>query len=516
MRCFLLWLLPACLVAGTPSQKAMKAITPEEAKSLVDFLAADSMKGRYTPSPELDRCADWLAAKFHAYGCEPVNGSYFQQIHLNRIYLGDSNFVILKTRLGGEKMLEIKKDYMPFETTANQQVEGEVVFVGYGISDSANHYDDYAGVDVSGKVVLALKGGPNEKKPSSPFALEKRAEATRLQDKVQAAIDHRAIGFMLVTNPLHSSLLKPAGFPWPHLFKGFPPDAVPISLAKEEKRKIPCVQVGEEALRTLFGSVDSCRAIAQKIDSLFQPHSMVLTGKQVAIKTTTRIRTQFSRNVVAMIPGADAKLKQEWLIIGGHYDHVGVRSKTEAGQDSIFNGADDNASGTAGVMLIAAAFAAEKERPKRSLLFIAFAGEERGFYGSSTYVDDPLFPLQQTVAMINLDMIGRNRVDSLTIYGKFNAPDLWAIAEKENKQIGFKLSTGLRREAGGSDHVSFNKKNIPTLFFHSGLHQDYHQVGDQAEKINYGKMVYVSKLAFRTAWQLANSSSHPALLTEAR
>ena len=218
--------------------------------------------------------------------------------------------------------------------------------------------------------------------------------------------------------------------------------------------------------------------------------------------------------MVALLPGADEKLKDELLIVGAHYDHIGIKKNVPAGQDSIYNGADDNASGTAGVVLVATAFSQEKKRPDRSVLFMAFAGEERGLYGSETYVANPLFPLDKTVAMINLDMIGRNRVDSLIVYGQYNAPELWDLAARENRHIKFRLSPGSRKESGGSDHMPFQQKKIPTLFFHSGLHPDYHNVSDQVEKVNFGKLALAAKLCYRTVWQLANSSFRPVLHEE--
>jgi len=510
MRILWFCLLPGMLSAGGPSQTALNAITPEAVRSIVAYLAADSLKGRNTPSPELDRCAEFLAERFRAYGLQPVNGSYFQSVPIHRIHLGDSNRVTLRGQDGVEKTLAIKKDFVPFEITADREVRGDIVFVGYGISAPEFDYDDYAGIDVAGKIVLALKGGPNEQKPDSPFSSQKRSPAVTLKEKVKCAMDHGAVGFMLVTNPLRSSLLKPTGFPWPSLSKSFPADALPVALGKTEGQKMPCIQIGEEPIRTLFGSVEACKALAQRIDSLGQPHSQTL-AHQAVLRTSVTTEIQYARNVVAQLPGSQDGANKDWLVVGAQYDHVGNRQNTPAGQDSIHNGADDNASGTAAMMMLAAAFSQEKNRPKRSVLFMAFAGEERGFFGSKTYVADPLVPLEHTVAMINLDMVGRNRVDSLTVFGRHNAPELWAVVEKENRHIGFKLSAGSVKDSGGSDHMPFNEQKIPTLFFHTGLHADYHQVSDQAEKINYGKLTLAAKLAYRTVHRLADSDIRPVL-----
>ena len=181
----------------------------------------------------------------------------------------------------------------------------------------------------------------------------------------------------------------------------------------------------------------------------------------------------------------------------------------QADSDYIFNGADDNASGTSGVLAVAKAFATMVESPRRSVMFIAFAGEERGLLGSATYVRKPLWPLEKTVAMLNLDMIGRNNPDSLYIIGARQNPGLLKVVRKQNKAIGFTLVESQNKQLeGGSDHASFFYQGVPVLFFFTGFHPDYHKVTDQADRIDADKAARVARLAFLTAWTVANENKH--------
>lgn len=196
-------------------------------------------------------------------------------------------------------------------------------------------------------------------------------------------------------------------------------------------------------------------------------------------------------------------MKNQIVVVGAHYDHVGYKKQHAEGEDYIYNGADDNASGACALMGVAAGLGALQERPKRSILLIAFAGEEKGLFGSEFYVRHSFFPLDSTVAMLNMDMVGRNGEDSLYLIGAGSSPDLAEIAREENARVGFVL-TDEALSFGGSDHMSFQKRNIPSLFFHSGLHPQYHQVSDSPDLINIAKLTNVARLAFLTAVRVAN------------
>ncbi|MBN2357480.1 M28 family peptidase, partial [candidate division KSB1 bacterium] len=440
----------------------------------------------------------------------PLNDGYYHPFEMSKVFLGDSNSLSIVDPGGVVHACAIKKQFMPYEMTASKACSAQIVFAGYGITAPEYNYDDYAGIDVDGKIVFVLKRGPRQADPDSPFLLKSDHPYLKNEEKINNAIEHGAVGIMMVTDPLHNRLLTPKGFPWPSLYKGFPPDAVPLTLAKTEHKKIPAVQVGERVIKLLFGSVDSLKKIQTGIDSTMQPHSFPLSSYSALMQTSTRRELLTANNIVGFLPGSDDKLKEDIIVVGAHYDHIGYQKNAPADQDSIYNGADDNASGTVGVMQLTKAFMAEKKKPKRSILFMTFAGEEKGLFGSYAYVDYPLFPLQKTIAMFNFDMIGRNHPDTLFIRGSETSSMLKKIVEEENKKIGFTLITGdEKRYRGTSDYRPFMKKGIPVLYLHTDTHEDLHKVTDSADKIDFEKMNRVVKLAYRMIWNLANSDKRP-------
>jgi len=492
-----------------PSKEAINSITADNARNHLFFLASDSLMGRDTPSEGLRIAGEYIAQQFMEYGLKPVNGSYFEPWTMNKVQLGDVNFLKIIGKDGIEKSFEIKKEFMPYEMTANKETNGAVVFAGYGITAPEYGYDDYADIDVKGKIVFVMKRGPQQNNPESPFYVRKDPNYNQVSEKVRNAIEHGAVGVMLVSDPLYNRLLTPRGFPWPNLYKGFPPEAVPLTLAITESKKIPTIQVGEEVINMLFGSVEALKSVQRGIDSTMAPHSYQIPGVSAIIHTSTKVEIRTTRNVVGFLKGADPELKNEIVVIGAHYDHVGFKRNTPVGEDSIYNGADDNASGTTGVLEVAKAFCINPERPRRSILFITFAGEEKGLYGSEAYTEEPLFPLKQTVAMLNMDMIGRNNPDSLSIGGNTRSPELTKIVEEENKNIGFTLAYNIEQYFGRSDQAAFARRKIPVLFFFTGEHPDYHKVSDSPDKINYEKLARVAKLCFLTAWRVANMEGRP-------
>jgi len=486
-----------------PSRSVMNAIRADAVREQIDFLAADSLMGRDTPSRGLDIAAAFIADEFQRYGLQPLSGSYYQKFGLNRIRLGDENFVKLKKSDGSETEFKIKREFMPFEFTANKEVQGQLVFAGYGITAPEYGYDDYQNLDVAGKTVLVLRHEPQEDDASAVFEGKANTDYSQARQKVQNAIEHGAVGLLLVTDPLNHRSLRPRGFPWPSLYRNIPNEAIPLTLALEEENKIPVIQVGESFITEVFGSIDSLKSIQKQIDATFQPHSFVLDSTIVHLKTSTIRGAAETQNVVAVWEGTD--LKEEAIIIGAHYDHVGyVEGKVRPGEDYIFNGADDNASGTVGLLQVAKAFSLA-ERPRRSVIFIAFAGEEKGLYGSQVYVEQPLWPLDQTKAMFNMDMIGRNDGDEVTIIGYSKSPDLNAINSEENRFIGLELRYDGEQYFRRSDQYHFARKGIPVLFYNTGEHEDYHRVSDNPDKINEGKIAMIAKLVFRTAWRAANT-----------
>ncbi len=313
-------------------------------------------------------------------------------------------------------------------------------------------------------------------------------------------------GSIVVTDPLNHSSLTPRGFPWPSLSRLIPRDALPLTMAVDDSAKIPVVHAGEKVMWSLFDSVDSLKQLQSAIDETVEPHSFVFRNVVVTLRTSTHITDHLTHNVVGVLPGVSGD--SGVVLVGAHYDHVGYRKNAPSGSDSIYNGADDNASGTAALLEVAAGLGAIPVRPARSILLIAFAGEEKGLYGSAYYVRHPLFPLAQTAAMLNMDMVGRNAPDSLLLIAEDRDSLLVGVTRKENAAIGFRLRR-TTLDAGGSDHQSFARAGVPALFYHSGLHADYHKVSDEADRINAAKVARVARLVMRTALHLADTpTSH--------
>lgn len=468
------------------------------------YLASDSLKGRNTPSPELDSAASYIARAFARDGLQPVGGSYAQQFNISIVSLGEPNTLTL-VRDGKEIRYELKTDFTPFEMTASRTVTGALVFAGYGITAPEYGYDDYAGVDVKGKVVLVLRHEPGEEDSASVFLGKAATDYSNIARKVQMARDHGASALLVMTDPLNHTSLAPRGFPWPSLLRTIPKDALPVTLGVDEEMKIPVAHVGEKFMEAVFGGVDALRDAQAGIDRDMKPHSYVVVGAEVRLQTTTSIVSTATRNVVGYLEGSDPLLKRQLVVVGAHYDHVGYMKQHAEGEDYIFNGADDNASGTVALLGVAAGLGALPERPRRSILLIAFAGEEKGLFGSEYYARQPLFPLDSTVAMLNMDMVGRNGRDSLYLIGTGASPDLGKIAREANGRVGFALTDEVLT-SGGSDHMSFQKRKVPSLFFHSELHPDYHKVSDSPDKIDMVKLANVARLVFLTTVRLANES----------
>ena len=511
--CSITILLDGCSSASNLEEQGLESITPKNIREYLTFLASDFLKGRGTPSPELDTAAAYISRHFMSSGLQPINGSYFQKVKLGKVNLGDDNQLKI-VKDGKEIAFKIKDEFVPFEMTANGSIDAAIIFAGYGITAPEYNYDDYKNIDFKGKIVFLLKHEPGEEDSSSIFDGKKLTEYSEINEKVKTAIEHGAVGVLISTDLLNHSLLTPRGFPWPSLSKIIPKDALPITLIINEFTKVPVVQVGEEVIKLLFGSVEKLKQFQKEIDKNNSPKSFELVGYSASIKTSTNIEERISNNVVGFLEGTDTQLKNEVIIIGAHYDHVGYKKNHNPGKDFIFNGADDNASGTAAIMELAKAFGQLNPKPKRSILFIAFLGEELGLLGSEAYVNNPLFPLDKTVAMINFDMVGRNNKDTLYIVGVTRSPDLSEINIKENEKIGFTLCYNQEQFIGRSDQASFLKKNIPVLFYHTGEEREYHKVTDEVKLIDFEKEARVVQLGFLTTLFVANDNHHYKVISK--
>ncbi len=479
------------------------SITPEEMKSHVYYLASDAMKGRNTPSPELDTCAAYIAREFHRYGLKPVGDdkSYFQRFNVLKTRLSSPNLFSL-TSGGRDTTYQIKNDFVPLHLTANRSVTAPIVFAGYGITAPEYNYDDYKNIDARGKIVLAFINEPQEKDSTSIFNGAKETDHSKLFIKVQNAKDHGAVSLLLVSTPIHRFRRPPN--PWPSLMRSAPEDAIPLTLEEKSETQLVALRIGKELAEDLLrGTGYTYEQIHRRIDETLEPFSFDIPDKIVTMETALEAEKFPTQNVVGFLEGTDPLLKNEILVIGAHYDHVG------ASNDSIYNGADDNASGTAGVLEVAEAFALSKTKPRRSILFMAFAGEEKGLFGSRYFTVDPIFPTENIIAMLNLDMISRNDSNEVAIVGSKSSEDLKAINEQCNRTIGLTLDYDQDRYFMQSDHYSFYRKDIPVLFYFTKETPDLHKTSDDPEKIIPEKMARIGQLVFSTAWVVANRTERP-------
>lgn len=510
-------LLFCCLVflqdgySQKPDKTSFKSITPELLKQYISFLSSDELLGRNTPSPGLDTAAAYIARHFRLNSLSPVNGSYFQNFPLCKTDLDTGCFLrVVKDSL--VTSIPIKTGFIPYFLTNSKEFTGKVVFAGYGITAPEYGYDDYAGIDIKSSAVLVFRHEPCENDSGAFFEGQTPTKYSGIKSKAMTAGKAGAGAMMVVTEPGNYASLKPKGFLWPSLAKSLPADATPYNVCDDDGEDIPGIQVGEDVVKALFGNVDRLRMLQNTIDSTRKPNSFAIPSTTVHLNIRTRNNERQVANVVGFIEGRDPVLKNEFVVIGAHYDHVGFKKQSKPGEDYIYNGADDNASGTSGVLAISRAFSLSKAKPKRSMLFILFAGEEKGLYGSDYYTKHPLFPLDKTVAMLNLDMIGRNATNSLNLVGAAKSPDIAATTRTANKKVGFKLVDD-NSVMGGSDHYNFYQEGIPFMFYFSGLHEDYHQVGDNHDKIDYTKAARAAQLVFLTAWQIANEDKHYTVIT---
>jgi hypothetical protein len=457
----------------------------------IRYLASDALKGRGDGTPELDQAAGYIADQFRKAGLQPAgdNGTYFQSFEITTgATLGPNNALEIAGRT-----LKIDQDFVPVVFSDTADFAGPLVFAGYGITAPEYHYDDYASVDAKDKIVVVLRFEPQETDAKSVFAGTNLTPHASLVNKAINARLHGAKGIVFVTGPLH------------HDYEEVGP------VARREQYGdlgIPAVHATRASLAdALKAGGKNLMDIQRAIDADLKPQSFDLMGVTARISTDVVRTRKPVKNVIAALPGSDPVLKNQWIVLGAHYDHLGLGDRNSMAPSQIgqiHHGADDNASGTAGVMEIARAAEADKPNWKRSVLFMAFAGEEIGLLGSSYYANHPTVPLSGIDAMLNMDMIGRVSNDRLFVGGVGTSPAYKPLLDDLDKTAGLDVSM-TESGYGASDHTSFNVKKIPVLFFFSGLHSDYHKPSDTADKINADGAVKVMSLVYRLTDSLASS-----------
>ncbi len=456
----------------------------------VTFLASDALKGRGDGSPELDQAADYIASEFGRLGLKPAGeaNSYFQNFEIttgatfgrkNELEIADHN-------------LKIDEDFVPIKFSDTAEFEGPLVFAGYGITAPEYKYDDYAGIDVNGKIVVVFRYEPQENEPSSVFnGTGLTPHASFIYKAINARM-HGAKGIIFVTPPVT------------HAEEDVGPATRQVEAAD---MGIPAVNAKRAFIAdALKASGEDLADLQKKIDADLMPQSFDLPAVRARIETDVVRERKTVKNVIGALEGSDPNLKNEWIVVGAHYDHLGLGERdslapSQIGQ--IHHGADDNASGTAGVMELARLAASAKPQWKRSVLFMTFAGEEIGLLGSAYFANHPTVPITAIDGMLNLDMIGRLSNNRLFVGGTGTSPSFKAMLDEFNGTVGLNVES-TESGYGASDHTSFNTKKIPVLFFFSGLHSDYHKPSDTSDKINAPGAVKVLSLVYMAMDRLAS------------
>lgn len=472
------------------TSRAATKVSAERIVRHIQFLASDRLQGRRTGTPAADEAAAYIAKEFQSYGLKPASPTGFLEPFnfVAGVKLGAHNTF----RVGnssGEREFEVGGEFMPLGFSSGEIAQGEVVFVHYGISAPELQYDNYAGVDVKGKIVMILRGSPDGDNPHGRFA-DFTQPGLEIQNKTLKAREKGARGIIFVSEE-----------------KSFSDDR--LSRLRHDLNfldaGIAAVAINRELAAYLLNHAISRVGSPEdrsKKDSL---EMLKEAGKSVALRLcTVTFKTDVvkidgkSANVAGVLKGSDARLANEYVVIGAHYDHLGLggpESLAAKPEGEVHHGADDNASGTSGLLELARSLAAERVKPKRSIVFIAFSGEEMGLLGSGAYAKKPAAPLASTVAMLNMDMIGRLRQGSLFIGGVGTSPAWKPLLDRLNQKKAsadaagngsgsrFQLSFG-HDGFGPSDHQSFYVRDVPVLFFFTGTHDDYHKPTDTADKIN--------------------------------
>jgi Peptidase family M28/PA domain len=507
----------------------------KDLKANLYFLASDALQGRMSLQPGDEAATQWVAAEFAKAGLEPAAGgsSYMQAVPLIEFRSDrEASFVRLKR---ADKTTQWHAPDVIGGFHDDLEIIAPLVFAGYGITAPGMHYDDYLGIDVRGKIVAVFEHEPQENDPHSPFNGTGNTRYATNRVKALNAQAHGAVAVLVMAEPnrKHPSNLERVNRIGGSMNRMIP---LPSQVIVGDELRIPVSTVSDAMAAQLLATAGATpQALQSAIDHDLSNHSIALPDSEVTLHFANKSRSSgVTYNVAGLLPGADAALAAETLIISGHHDHDGA-SPGAGGNLDIWHGADDNGSGTVGVVELAHAFAANPARPKRSILFVVFAAEERGLLGSYYMAANPLRPLATTRAMINFDMIGRDEAKSeqtdglidipantgnrLNLIGAAYSPDFKNTVVAANRLVGLDLDDRFDHENAlntffRSDQFPFVLHDIPAFWFFTGFHPDYHHISDTPDKIDYPKMLKILQLSYLSGWDFANQLGHPRFVPD--
>jgi len=494
-------------------------ITASMLKDYLYFIASDEMEGRDTPSRGLNTTAKFLGMMLSRWGYTPMgdDGTYYQHIALrqSKSVPGESHCDVNGRAFNfGDGFLNVN----------NGSASGPAVFVGYGFIHRAKQINSFAGIDVKGKILIAYNGRP--KGITNNDLSGKQGEDWDTVAGYGAA--HGAKGVVYIADQQTLRF-------WDRIRQ----NAVERGSTVVDKfqpvspNALPSIRASKELVEAIFqGEAQSGDAIMKEANGGNELHSFELNAsKKISFTSAVKVEMVQTQNVVAVLEGSDPVLKKEYVAIGAHYDHVGIGAPVNG--DSIYNGADDDGSGTTGILSIAGAFANSTVRPKRSILFVWHCGEEKGLWGSEYFTSYPTVPLKQVITQLNIDMIGRSKKpgdtnpknkdlsgpDEIYVIGsKMMSTELGELSERVNKaflnlQFDYRYDdpNDTNRFFFRSDHFNYAKNGVPIIFYFDGVHEDYHQPSDSPDKIDYQKMEKVARTVYVMAWNLANQAKRPVV-----
>ena len=531
-------------------RKGFAALNEPALRSDLAFVASDKLAGRMSLQPGDDAAIQWIAEQFAKAGLKPAatdstgKPSYLQSFELIEYRPDRAATSITLTRAGQPTVWHAPEATGLFKHAVD--LTAPVIFAGYGITAPELGYDDYKSLDAKGKIVLVFDHEPQEDDPHSIFNGTGNTRYATTRVKLLNAQAHGAVAVVVVAEPnrKHLTNAERAARIGGSVTRAVP---LPSQAIAEDEVNIPFVLVQDAvaaALLSTSGTTGSALQAAIDKDLTSQSRALPDTSLTLHLRNASE-RTGITSNVVGLLEGSDPSLRAETILITAHHDHDGTSpcakdagaidengEPTAAGPDclQVWHGADDNGSGTVGVVNLARAFAANGVRPKRSILFAVFASEERGLLGAYWMAAHPLRPLATTRAQINFDMIGRDEKPSpqtdglivipadtsnrLNLIGALYSPDYNRIVKEENRRVGLVLDDRFDHESAlnvffRSDQFPFVLKNIPAFWWFTGFHPDYHHITDTAEKIDYPKMHKILELAYLSAWRFADDAQTP-------
>ncbi|GAB4452585.1 MAG: hypothetical protein OHK0029_03780 [Armatimonadaceae bacterium] len=495
---------------------ANQHITAAQLRDYLTFIASNELQGRDTPSPGLDIAAKFIATHMSRWGLKPAGDkeTYFQTMMLGRTQVD----VDKSTATLAGTALKPRTDFIPFALGGNGSAEGSVVYASHGYYAKNLGIDAYNGVDVRGKIVVVSGRAP--KGINFRQLTQSGKQGEDWMDPAAYAKKSGAVGIIFLGAATNRNN-------WEAFANSATRGGGRFRPQQESSEKLlPAVYLAPEQVEKLFaGEKATAEAIYTDRESNQAITAFPLSdSKKLAFNSVVVSETVPTQNVVAVLEGSDPTLKNEYVALGAHYDHVGVNPRLEG--DQIFNGADDDGSGTVALMGIAEALSKSPVKPKRSILFVWHCGEEKGLWGSEYFVENPTVPLDKITAQINIDMIGRSKQpgDTKNANRDLSGPnEIYLIGatmmSTELEQLAKTVNTGflnlgydLRYDAPDdpnrfffrSDHYNYAKKGIPILFYFDGVHEDYHKVGDEVEKIDFDKMTKVTRTVLVTVTEIAN------------